>query len=159
MMMDTFDVSIAHLPGVKLQCLMIRGQVRNLWNTFFFYNFLSLQSIVVITFHFLFVIIRDFLPRGSGIVTRRPLILQLVNSNAGENPHSQIFLNSVFYNYANCLKCAANHLLDIMCSLFSTRLPLCIFCVQNMQSFCTAKERSLWTLKKYGQKLKQRLTG
>lgn len=25
---------------------------------------------------------RDFLPRGSGIVTRRPLILQLVNSNA-----------------------------------------------------------------------------
>lgn len=26
---------------------------------------------------------RDFLPRGSGIVTRRPLILQLVNSKAG----------------------------------------------------------------------------
>lgn len=28
---------------------------------------------------------RDFLPRGSGIVTRRPLILQLVNNKAGEN--------------------------------------------------------------------------
>lgn len=27
---------------------------------------------------------RDFLPRGSGIVTRRPLILQLINSNNGE---------------------------------------------------------------------------
>lgn len=27
---------------------------------------------------------RDFLPRGSGIVTRRPLILQLVNNKAGE---------------------------------------------------------------------------
>lgn len=27
---------------------------------------------------------RDFLPRGSGIVTRRPLILQLVNNVAGE---------------------------------------------------------------------------
>lgn len=26
------------------------------------------------------LICRDFLPRGSGIVTRRPLILQLVNS-------------------------------------------------------------------------------
>lgn len=26
---------------------------------------------------------RDFLPRGSGIVTRRPLILQLINSNTG----------------------------------------------------------------------------
>ncbi|KAM7393925.1 hypothetical protein PAMP_020759 [Pampus punctatissimus] len=30
----------------------------------------------------LFLFLRDFLPRGSGIVTRRPLILQLVNSNA-----------------------------------------------------------------------------
>lgn len=29
---------------------------------------------------FLFVVSRDFLPRGSGIVTRRPLILQLINS-------------------------------------------------------------------------------
>jgi hypothetical protein len=27
---------------------------------------------------------RDFLPRGSGIVTRRPLILQLLNSRHGE---------------------------------------------------------------------------
>ena len=27
---------------------------------------------------------RDFLPRGSGIVTRRPLILQLLNSKSGE---------------------------------------------------------------------------
>lgn len=29
-------------------------------------------------------IYRDFLPRGSGIVTRRPLILQLLYSNSGE---------------------------------------------------------------------------
>jgi GTP-binding protein EngB required for normal cell division len=27
---------------------------------------------------------RDFLPRGSGIVTRRPLILQLMNTKQGE---------------------------------------------------------------------------
>lgn len=27
---------------------------------------------------------RDFLPRGSGIVTRRPLVLQLVSANTGE---------------------------------------------------------------------------
>lgn len=27
---------------------------------------------------------RDFLPRGSGIVTRRPLILQLINCLTGE---------------------------------------------------------------------------
>ncbi|EAQ92531.1 conserved hypothetical protein [Chaetomium globosum CBS 148.51] len=34
---------------------------------------------------------RDFLPRGSGIVTRRPLILQLINvpgDDAGEDPHA-----------------------------------------------------------------------
>lgn len=28
---------------------------------------------------------RDFLPRGSGIVTRRPLVLQLINSPTGKN--------------------------------------------------------------------------
>ena len=27
---------------------------------------------------------RDFLPRGSGIVTRRPLVLQLMNNPSGE---------------------------------------------------------------------------
>lgn len=27
---------------------------------------------------------RDFLPRGSGIVTRRPLVLQLINSSMGK---------------------------------------------------------------------------
>lgn len=32
----------------------------------------------LVHFHFLS---RDFLPRGSGIVTRRPLILQLINGN------------------------------------------------------------------------------
>lgn len=33
---------------------------------------------------YLLLSFRDFLPRGSGIVTRRPLILQLVNSKAGK---------------------------------------------------------------------------
>ncbi|UYV71290.1 DNM2 [Cordylochernes scorpioides] len=28
-----------------------------------------------------YYVVRDFLPRGSGIVTRRPLVLQLINSN------------------------------------------------------------------------------
>lgn len=64
--------------------------------------FISLLSIVltlfvfcvVITVTFLFVLIRDFLPRGSGIVTRRPLILQLVNSNAGENTQADTQLDA-----------------------------------------------------------------
>ena len=30
---------------------------------------------------------RDFLPRGSGIVTRRPLILQLINTREGMGSH------------------------------------------------------------------------
>lgn len=30
---------------------------------------------------------RDFLPRGSGIVTRRPLILQLLSANTGRHTH------------------------------------------------------------------------
>ena len=29
-----------------------------------------------------FVVYRDFLPRGSGIVTRRPLVLQLINDRS-----------------------------------------------------------------------------
>jgi hypothetical protein len=28
-------------------------------------------------------VFRDFLPRGSGIVTRRPLVLQLINAKQG----------------------------------------------------------------------------
>ena len=35
---------------------------------------------------------RDFLPRGSGIVTRRPLVLQLVN-NPGEATENGVFLH------------------------------------------------------------------
>lgn len=31
--------------------------------------------------------LRDFLPRGSGIVTRRPLVLQLINATAGGRMH------------------------------------------------------------------------
>lgn len=54
---------------------------------------------VVNIFPFFSVIIRDFLPRGSGIVTRRPLILQLVNSNAGESPQSsaQLYAHPQLY--------------------------------------------------------------
>uniref|UniRef100_A0A672PT22 Dynamin-type G domain-containing protein n=1 Tax=Sinocyclocheilus grahami TaxID=75366 RepID=A0A672PT22_SINGR len=34
---------------------------------------------------------KDFLPRGSGIVTRRPLVLQLINCPTGE-PSAQVLL-------------------------------------------------------------------
>lgn len=39
---------------------------------------------------------RDFLPRGSGIVTRRPLVLQLVNVPPLEERRKQDNGNSLF---------------------------------------------------------------
>lgn len=33
---------------------------------------------------------RDFLPRGSGIVTRRPLVLQLVHTDARKGPEGEM---------------------------------------------------------------------
>ncbi|KAJ8979050.1 hypothetical protein NQ317_010301 [Molorchus minor] len=69
---------------------------------------------------------RDFLPRGSGIVTRRPLILQLINGNTA---FIYIFPDLMF---------------------------------QNMQSFCTVKAKSLWTLKEVRREIEaetDRVTG
>lgn len=42
---------------------------------------------------------RDFLPRGSGIVTRRPLILQLLNSKLGEYAEFLHAKNKKFYDF------------------------------------------------------------
>lgn len=49
----------------------------------------------------LLCLLRDFLPRGSGIVTRRPLILQLVNNKAGVCLHPSI----VFVDVAPLSRC------------------------------------------------------
>lgn len=38
---------------------------------------------------------RDFLPRGTGIVTRRPLVLQLVNRRPGINKNDQLQVNKL----------------------------------------------------------------
>lgn len=76
---------------------------------------------IVIVFSFPSVIIRDFLPRGSGIVTRRPLILQLVNSNAGENPQS-CALPPVFSSYTDCLIFCTSSFWFNLLSIFFTCL-------------------------------------
>ena len=39
----------------------------------------------------------DFLPRGSGIVTRRPLVLQLINIKSPKRKASLIFCNCFLY--------------------------------------------------------------
>lgn len=44
----------------------------------------ELQLTVILFCLFFDYLHRDFLPRGSGIVTRRPLILQLINGITGE---------------------------------------------------------------------------
>ncbi|RLV95184.1 Vacuolar protein sorting-associated protein 1 [Spathaspora sp. JA1] len=41
---------------------------------------------------------RDFLPRGTGIVTRRPLVLQLINRRAGHSNSDSININSTKEN-------------------------------------------------------------
>lgn len=85
-------MSITHLGGVKFQYFLINERSHRApcgMNSLFCYSLFFTQCVhgVVNVFPFFSVITRDFLPRGSGIVTRRPLILQLVNSNAGESPH------------------------------------------------------------------------
>lgn len=61
------------------------------WVLFFIYLviFLLLTDFVCLLHH------RDFLPRGSGIVTRRPLVLQLINSPTGELVATATTLSSV----------------------------------------------------------------
>lgn len=55
---------------------------------------------------------RDFLPRGSGIVTRRPLVLQLIHSNMGgyfhkliSNDFIQCFSLTLSLEYGEFLHC------------------------------------------------------
>ena len=47
------------------------------------------------------VVGKDFLPRGSGIVTRRPLVLQLVQSKQGSKEYGQFLhkMNDKFYSF------------------------------------------------------------
>jgi len=46
------------------------------------------------------IVSRDFLPRGSGIVTRRPLVLQLVHVGKGEPEHGE-FLHKKGHKFAD----------------------------------------------------------
>ncbi|KAA8595093.1 hypothetical protein FQN60_012228 [Etheostoma spectabile] len=60
---------------------------------------------------------RDFLPRGSGIVTRRPLILQLVNSKVGKLflsiALSHVYISHLFHvEYAEFLHCKGRKFVD-----------------------------------------------
>lgn len=93
-----------------------------------FLCFPNIPSLVLMSFRFipftpyicniyfsLCLSLRDFLPRGSGIVTRRPLILQLVNNIAGECVGSVQSYVYVLYiwplcysasSQAHCLLCA-----------------------------------------------------
>lgn len=46
-------------------------------------NLIQPTSLISISNRLLLSFPRDFLPRGSGIVTRRPLVLQLISANTG----------------------------------------------------------------------------
>lgn len=64
---------------------------------------------------------RDFLPRGSGIVTRRPLILQLVNSKAGTHSlftcvsTSGLSLLKACSNWVEMITCGFHNMLRMPC--------------------------------------------
>ena len=47
---------------------------------------------------------RDFLPRGDGIVTRRPLVLQLCPTKSGEYATFDHLESKQFTNYGDVLK-------------------------------------------------------
>lgn len=51
---------------------------------------------------------RDFLPRGTGIVTRRPLILQLINRPATSKPNGTEGMRSTRL----CFHCKGSHSLE-----------------------------------------------
>lgn len=57
---------------------------------------------------------RDFLPRGSGIVTRRPLVLQLMNCPTGTNtPHINICAVLFFCCLPGCFELVLSDLLQL----------------------------------------------
>lgn len=76
---------------------------------------------------------RDFLPRGSGIVTRRPLVLQLINCSTGMSQQNSL------------CHCESQHVTDWL------------LIDQSMVSSCIVKERSSRILMKFVRrsKLKQ----
>ena len=61
-------------------------QTAELWLTSLLASIL-LTSLGLTTLNRALRVCRDFLPRGSGIVTRRPLVLQLINNKTGEQQH------------------------------------------------------------------------
>lgn len=141
MMKDTFNVSITHLGGVKFQYFLINERSHRApcgMNSLFCYSLFFTQCVhgVVNVFPFFSVITRDFLPRGSGIVTRRPLILQLVNSNAGESPHfsAQLYAHPSLSSYAVFLMCCQSSLWFHLCNIFT--MSLAFLCVSFVCRIC-----------------------
>lgn len=64
-----------------------------------FNKFLFKLLLKIIVDKFYFLKYREFLPRGSGILTRRPLILQLVHGTEGETQFIlQFIAKSIFFS-------------------------------------------------------------
>lgn len=100
--------------------------LKNVCFVFFFIFSVVLYSFNVSTF------CRDFLPRGSGIVTRRPLILQLINGPAGK-------LLSIFFRF--------DPMIFHVFSFFSIE-------TQSLASSCIAREGNSWISMRFEGKLR-----
>lgn len=99
--------------------------------------------------------LRDFLPRGSGIVTRRPLVLQLISSTAGELTFA-VFTGPSFHTQA---RPPSIHFAITQSSLkvlvwFSNTLVFNP--AQSGRSSCTAKARSSQTLTRCARRSRQK---
>jgi len=125
--------------------------------------------------------LRDFLPRGSGIVTRRPLVLQLISANAGgfthiTHPHIPVWthlhmlmhtnkstLPLLFFSSGAVFGLAFNPSCTVIIPHSAQPLLISVICslfssCQNGLNFSTVKGKSLQTLMKFAKRLKQRLT-
>lgn len=121
----TFDKShgAIYLMSFGVTCMELLC-LKNVCFVFFF-----IFSVVLYSFN---TFCRDFLPRGSGIVTRRPLILQLINGPAGK-------LLSIFFRF--------DPMIFHVFSFFSIE-------TQSLASSCIAREGNSWISMRFEGKLR-----
>lgn len=106
---------------------------------------------------------RDFLPRGSGIVTRRPLVLQLISSNAGgcttpPHPHPHPETHKHKYQIFLVILIRSVLTLSSVAIILLTVVTWCSSC-QSGLSFFTARAKSSPTSMRFVRRSSQRQIG
>lgn len=100
--------------------------------------------------------LRDFLPRGSGIVTRRPLVLQLISASAGGLTHIYSRANTSSDTKPPPLNCLAVAQMQQPALIPYVFLFFLFKSRQSGPSSCTAKARSSQTLTRCAKRSRRR---